>query len=251
MTQKEKHIQSFLQQIQKFKIDVVFKNNKYVFSHGHHQVEFLIADETFDFSKNYQIPVIPYDYLVVSPNKIASIILSHLNLNTRIFARKCEVKKISKPSAEDFLNKTHLMNATSSGYNLGLFYLDELVCVVSFTKGRKMNRLEAHLRSFELIRFCSKSGITVVGGLSKLLKTFFDEKGAGDIMTYVDKQFSDGKSFIKAGFKIHSYKSANQFLIHQKTFQRVLFQNQDYNSKEFYLTQNEGSIKLVYQPKQK
>lgn len=251
MISKEKHIQSFIIEIQKFKVEVLRNGNRLNFSHSQHHIEFLIADESFDFTIKTKVAILPLDCLITSPKIMLGIILSQLQLNKKIYARKCEVKKIDKIQAENFLNQFHLMGSTSSGFNLGLFYNGELVSVASFSKGRKMNRLEAHQRSFELIRFCTKFGITVTGGLSKLLKVFYDEKNAGDIMTYVDKQFSNGLSFIRAGFTKHSEKSPNCFLIHKKTFERVLFQNQIFDKKEYYLTQNTGSTKLVYKPKSK
>jgi len=177
--------------------------------------------------------------------------LSQLKMNQKIFARKCEVKKVEKADAEIFFNQHHLLGATGSAYNLGLFYEGELVALASFSKGRKMNRLAAHERSFELIRFCNKTGLTVTGGLSRLLKSFFELKAAGDIMTYVDKQFSDGQSFMKAGFTLHSEKEAQQFLIHRKTFERKLYKGEKYDAVKFYLSENAGSIKMVYQAKKK
>lgn len=134
---------------------------------------------------------------------------SKFGLNKTIFARQCELKKIDKETANDFLNAYHLMNATQSAFNYGLFYKEELVAVASFSKGRKMNRLQEHERSFELIRFCCKEGITVTGGLTKLVKNFCREKNAGDVMTYVSKQFGNGKSFANAGFKKHSETERN------------------------------------------
>jgi hypothetical protein len=248
---KEKHIQSFIKEIQKFKVDVLRNGNRLNFSHAQHQIEFIIADESFDFTTKTKAAILPLDCLISSPEKMLGIILSQLQLNKKIFARKCEIKKIDRTTAEKFLNQYHLMNATSSGFNVGVFYQDELMCVASFSKGRKMNRLAAHERSYELIRFCTKFGYTVTGGLSKLLKYFYDEKKAGDIMTYLDKQFSNGQSFINAGFKKHSDMEPNFFLINKKTFERTLFSNQIFDSKEFYLSQNEGSMKLIYKPKSK
>ncbi len=113
-----------------------------------------------------------------------------------------------------------------------------------------MNRLPEGKQSFELIRFCCKSGITITGGLSKLMKHFFEEKKAGDIMTYVDKQFSNGDSFAKAGFKKHSETPPLSFLVNKKTFERIAFK-EDFDEKQFYKTQNAGNIKMIYKPNEK
>ena len=115
-----------------------------------------------------------------------------------------------------------------------------------------MNRLPDGKQSFELIRFCCKSGITVTGGLSKLMSHFCIEKNAGDIMTYVDKQFSNGDSFMKAGFKIHSETPPLNFLVNKKTFERIqMAENKIFDSKMFYATKNSGNLKLIYLPSEK
>ncbi len=193
---------------------------------------------------------IPFDLIVTMPEKIGNIILSKLNLNKTVFARNCEVKKVERKEAEQFLEKYHIMNSTQSAYNLGLFYKDELLALASFSKGRKMNRLPENKRSFELIRFCCKEGITVTGGLTKLVKNFCREKKAGDVMTYVDKQFSLGDSFIKAGFVKLGETEPNYFLVNRKTYERISVKTkpQKFDEGVFYLGHNSGNIKLVYTP---
>jgi hypothetical protein len=132
-----------------------------------------------------------------------------------------------------------------------LFYKGELIGSASFSKGRKMNRLQSGSQSFELIRFCCKSGITVTGGLSKLMSHFCEEKKAGDIMTYIDKQFSNGDSFIKAGFIKHSETPPLFFLVNKKTFERISLKdkNEIFDKKLFYKVQNLGNIKMILVPK--
>ena len=195
---------------------------------------------------------IPLDYIINQPEKTASILLSKLNLNKTIFARNCSIKKLDKTSSTDFFNQWHFFNSAKSAHNYGLFYNNELIGAAAFSKGRKMNRLQTGLLSFELIRFCCKSGITVSGGLSKLMAHFCEEKKAGDVMTYIDKQFSDGSSFIKAGFVKHSEKAPLHFIINKKTFERTLIrENEPFDKNMFYDAKNSGNIKLIYTPKSK
>ena len=105
-----------------------------------------------------------------------------------------------------------------------------------------MNRLPEHQRSYELIRFCSKSGYTVAGGLTKLLQHFIREKQPGDIMTYVERQLSDGSSYIKAGFKKVGETEARSFCISGKSFERKSGgADEDCN----YIFTDEGNLKLV------
>jgi hypothetical protein len=145
---------------------------------------------------------VPLHLLSADPGKIKWIVLSKLRLNRTVFARKCALRRITKEEGDDFLMRYHLMGSTTCAFIYGLFLDKELLCVGTFSKGRKMDRLPGHLRSYELIRFCTKGGITVSGGLTRIVKNFCRERSAGDIMTYVDAKFSDGSSFLRSGFVI-------------------------------------------------
>ncbi len=175
-------------------------------------------------------------------------LVGKLKRNTSIFARNCEIKKIDKSVAETFLNQHHLLGATNGAFNYGIFYKAELIAVATFSKGRKMNRLEAHQRSFELIRFACQSGISITGGLSKVLKHFCLEKNPGDIMTYIDKQFYNGAGFIKIGFKSLGNSEPNWFLI-TGNYERIAIKQIELDelkvTAKCYVTSNIGNDKLV------
>lgn len=225
------YINNFRQLLAKKNIDCVVNKNEITCASGVKKISLLF----------------PEDLLVTAPKKLAAIVQSRLSLNQRIFARNCEVKKIRKETAENFLNEYHLMNSTSSAYNYGLFFNEELVAAASFSKGRKMNRLQAHKRSFELIRFCCKDGISVSGGLTRLVAHFCREKQAGDVMTYIDKQFSNGESFIKAGFKKAGETLPNYFLVNRFTFERTPAREDTvFNPEKFSLRKNDGNLKLIF-----
>lgn len=235
--------------LSRYGVGLAITENRAITSHGNNAFIFLVAGEGFKPEELKTKTVIHEDHLIRDPEKVAAIVLSKLKLNRIIFARNCEVKRIQKKAAEDFLDSYHLMNSTASAFNYGLFCKDELVAVASFSKGRKMNRLPGDQRSFELIRFCSKAGITVAGGLTKLVKNFCNDKKAGDIMTYVDKQLSDGSSFVRAGFKKHSETEPNFFLVERATFERIpSVKKESFDPERFYRSQTAGNIKLIYTP---
>lgn len=179
------------------------------------------------------------------PGIIFSRINSLLGQNKRVHGRSCDIRLLDKNTAETFLNRHHVMGFASSYYKLGLFKKDELLAIATFSKGRKMNRLPEGKKSFELIRFCNASGITVVGGLSKLLKHFIKLTDAGDIMTYIDKDQSEGKSFIKLGFKLHSESEPIAFKI-DKNSQKRTNQNITNHDIEMQVVKNSGNLKLIY-----
>lgn len=230
-----------------FSVAVKINTNQVNFSYNEQALSIVFFDSHFPEKTKIALSK---DYLINQSDKIVYFVQSKLHLNKTVYARNCTIKKIDKLTASHFLNAYHFLNSANSAYNYGLFYADELLCVATFSKGRKMNRLLEHERSFELIRYCTKGGITVTGGLSKIIKHFYIEKNPGDIMTYIDKQFSDGKSFIKTGFKLHSETYPNYFLINKKTFERILIkENETFDENKFYRTSNFGNLKLVYTPK--
>lgn len=140
------------------------------------------------------------------PELIAAAVAYKLNLCRRIFARKCSVKRMGNAEAIAFLNQHHFLGGLKSAYPFGLFYNTTCVAVALFSKGRKMNRLPAALRSYELLRYASHKDVQISGGLSKLLHHFTALKNPGDIMTYVDTRYFSGKAFKALGFK--EYPSA-------------------------------------------
>lgn len=121
--------------------------------------------------------------------------------NTRIHARKCQVKRITKDVSSTFLNQNHLMGSVSSGFQYGLFFEEKLVAVATFSKARTMNYDEPHYKSSELFRFASLQGITIQGGLSKLLKALVVEQKIEHIMTYTEAMWGEGNAFLALGFQ--------------------------------------------------
>ena len=245
----QKSLISFQKSLQAQGIETQVSKQHFECSKETKHFSFYVIGEDDEEAAHKNETSIPIDYIYRASEKIISLIHSKLLANKKIFARKCELKKVDKETARHFLDTYHLMNSTQSASNLGLFYANELIALASFSKGRKMNRLLSHERSYELIRFCTKSGYTLTGGLTRLIKKFCEEKKAGDVMTYIDKQLFDGRSFMAAGFKKQSETNPNYFLINKKTFERILCDmNETFDAKKFYLTHNSGSIKLVYTP---
>ena len=147
-----------------FFVDTKINGNEIVFLYKEQHLSILFSE--FYFPVENKI-VLPIDYLLTQFDKIVYFIQSKLKLNKTIYARLCAVQKIDKATAANFINKYHLLYWVNCAHHYGLFYKSELLCVASFSNGRKMNRLAPNQRSFELIRFCSKGGITVTGGLTK------------------------------------------------------------------------------------
>mgnify|MGYP003348389190 FL=1 len=81
---------------------------------------------------------------------------------------------------------------------------------------------------FRSNRMTSKSGITVVGGASKLYKHFIKLYNPSSIITYSDLRFGSGKVYEKCGFKRLENTPPNYWYFNRndpsKLFSRIVFQ---------------------------
>lgn len=153
----------------------------------------------------------------------------------RIYARKTIAKRIDAGTAIPFLQKHHLWSATKARYYYGLFLSskgsssnsekgddDELVAVATFSTKRKISRGTSVTRSHELIRFCSQADTVVVGGITKLIRTFINEQEpVDDIITVVDRDWGPGDGWHSIGFET-LHVSAPLFMVVKDGIRRHL-----------------------------
>ena len=154
-----------------------------------------------------------------------SVINSKLGLNNKIFARKCIIKELESKETVDFLNENHLQGFCNAKINVGLFYEDELVSVMTFSKPRFNKKYE-----YELIRFASKRNYTVIGGASKLWKYFVNKYNPKSVITYANRRFSNGDLYHKLGFTFLENTSPNYFYFKtndRKLYNRIKFQKKN------------------------
>jgi hypothetical protein len=151
---------------------------------------------------------------------VKSRILSLLGMNNKIAAKETAVVKLDKPRLGLFLTENHLMGSVSCKFKLGLSYHGILVAVASFSAPKTYYREDGEYRSVELLRYASQAGLNVVGGLGKLLNHFIQEQQPDDVMTYADREWSDGTVYEGLGFELVGFTPALPFLIDKVTLQR-------------------------------
>jgi len=144
---------------------------------------------------------------------VESRILSVLGKSKRIYGRDTVIRKLIQPETNSFLKENHLIGTTSAKTKLGLVHKDKIMAIATFSKPTKMNRGGIVFRSYEMIRYCTLNGFTVVGGLSKLINHFIKLEKPDDIMTSVDREWSEGKSFEKLGFKMIEVTPPREFYL--------------------------------------
>lgn len=140
---------------------------------------------------------------------IKSIILSSLGIyKQKIYARNCNVAKISSKEYKNFLNENHIQGEINSKLRLGLFYKDELVQVAGWGYSRfKKGEIELH-------RMATKKFIQVIGGFSKLIK----HSNLKSFVSFVDRRLFNGKGYTSSGFKLIDITEPSYFYL-TKDFQ--------------------------------
>nr|DAJ50873.1 MAG TPA: endonuclease-like protein [Caudoviricetes sp.] len=124
-------------------------------------------------------------------------VVSMLAPKKKIYARKCQLYRLRKEVAVEFLNKYHLQGSCRGQLLcLGLVFQDELVQVMTFGKPRYDKK-----HAVELLRLCTKSEVAVIGGASKLFSYATSEYGLSDIISYCDLSKFDGSVYEKIGMK--------------------------------------------------
>lgn len=128
--------------------------------------------------------------------KIKSLIHDVICGTQRVYARSTTVKEIDNIEALDFEDKYSLLNKENASISLGCYYDNELIGIMTF----KISRFKSD-KQFELIRFCFKPGLTVIGAESKMLRYFLRNYNVRSIISYCDLSKFTGKSHLKIGFK--------------------------------------------------
>ena len=139
----------------------------------------------------------------------------------KIYARQCEIREIDSKTAKLFVSENHLQGWTPSKIKLGAFYNNELVSVMTFGKPRINVSLKKGDGSFELIRFCTKGGISVVGIAGKFLNFFIKEYSPQEITSFADRRWSNGNLYEKIGFvKVSETQPSYCYIIDKKRINR-------------------------------
>ncbi len=119
-----------------------------------------------------------------------------------IHARQCEIKEINSKIKNEFLEKFHLQSyGMPSKINLGAFYNNKLISVMTFSSGNLIKGIKPTDGVFELNRFSSDYNYHIPGIASKLLSYFKKNYTWEKIYTYADKRWSEGNLYFKLGFE--------------------------------------------------
>lgn len=173
--------------------------------------------------KNIQLLHIFEDEWIDKKELWKSVIKSKLGMiDHRIYARKCEVRKVSTHDAGKFLSENHLQGSSNSSVKLGLYHNNSLVAIMTFCKSRYDSTIE-----WEISQFCNKMNSVVVGGFDKIFKCFIQQYNPNSIVSYADKRYSDGNVYKNRGLVEYECKAINYFYFKKsetRRYSRQMFQ---------------------------
>lgn len=158
------------------------------------------------------VAIVWEDWWLYKQEILKSKILGKLGLLEKVPARLCQIRRISKPEADRFLNENHLQGATNAKIKYGLFLperyfrvlkdkpesKDFLIAVITFS-GRRVF-MDGSL-SYELLRYSVRKGFALQGGFTKAFQAFVKEKDPDSVMTYADLDWYTSGMYEKFGFK--------------------------------------------------
>lgn len=131
-------------------------------------------------------------------NIIESQIKNWLGLSNRIWARSCKVREVSIRESMEFLENNHIQGSIGSSLKIGLYLQNELISLMTFDNLEGRKRMT--LGNWNINRFCNKIGFSVVGGASKMFKYFINNFEVIRVISYADRDWSQGKLYENLGF---------------------------------------------------
>ena len=134
----------------------------------------------------------------------------------KLFARKADLKEVSKKEARDFLETYHIQGSTNFEIAFGLYFNNELMAVVT---GGSHHR-QGHDNIFILNRLAFKSNVSIAGGSSRLLKHLIEyakEKGFQKLLSWSDNRFSEGRVYGSIGFVLEDEHGPDYSYVNGRT----------------------------------
>jgi len=213
------------------------------------------ANLTTDYHRNLRIAFKNHSLFLMQfreneirdkPEIVKSIVLSNLGIyQTKIHARKCEIKEVKFKQAKEFFKENHLMGSTTA-ITYGLFYQQKLVSAMSIR--RKDDGIE-------IARLCTKLNTSVRGGFSKLLSHIIKIYDPAKVVSFCDLRYATGKSYEINGFKLESISQGWEWTDFENTYNRLkckanmddrkLTQQQHADELRWYKIYDAGQAKYV------
>lgn len=119
----------------------------------------------------------------------------------KLMARKCQVSMVPHTEAKAFFEKYHPQGGDGSGTHYGIYWKTKLVACMRFSLGSN-DRGNTKTRDWTLSRYATR--VNVLGGASKLFKTFVKEQDPDLIKSFSDNRYFSGGMYEQLGFEMVS-----------------------------------------------
>ncbi len=120
-----------------------------------------------------------------------------------IYARKCELKQITRDDCHEFFEAYHLQWDTQKNKNniyIWLYYNNELVECMSFGKPRYNKKYER-----EILRLCSHKDYKVVWWANRIFRKFLEVTNTSSVISYCDMSKFDWTVYEQLWFKLYKW----------------------------------------------
>lgn len=135
------------------------------------------------------------DEIINSFSAVQNKLISEFHMNEKISAKKCEARKMDKNEGKKFVRKNSLERVGNNNEYYGLFLNNEAIAVLS---------VRTRHNTLFIDSFASANGLTVVGGMSKLIKNAAEDKGIHRLIASVDNRWTalswQENAYAKIGF---------------------------------------------------
>ena len=136
---------------------------------------------------------------------VKSILLNRFDkINNEINIEDCIIKEINLEESNLFLNNNHLERIVISEINIGLFYNNELISLLSINKKNTI---------YKILRFCNKINYNIPDSFSTLFKYFNNIYLPKTVIYYLDLRYESDKYLLKNNFQLNSYSQPNYYYI--------------------------------------
>jgi len=186
-----------------FEFNGLYWHNEQNKPYDYHKMKSDMCDD-----KGIQLIHIWEDDWLYKNNIIKSYILNKLDKNeNKLNYENCIIKEVNDNNlVKEFLNNNHINGNISSSINIGLFYKDELVSLITFIKSREPLKSN---NKYELLRFCNKINTNIKDSLYKLFNYFLNTYNPIKIKLNIDRSYDNYILYQKLGFKFKCIKKPN------------------------------------------
>lgn len=176
----------------------------------------LFKDKYYHYNKSIKaakngvhlIHIFEYEWNDKRTRNILEQMLMNINSDKRIklYARNLNIKIVGTEERARFLENNHIQGDTNSSINIAL--VDDngnIVALMTFGKPRFDNRDDV----IELIRYCTKTDVIIIGGAEKIFKYFLNNYNAYEVISYCDISKFTGAVYNKLGFNLLAISEPN------------------------------------------